>query len=63
MKKQKEFCCDGYLGTNSLKGLLDAVKEAGYVEEDYINIEFELDYGGCYYESDSPSIIAKYRYS
>lgn len=41
----------------SLSFILKTIKEKGIKEEDYDKFNVILDYGGCYYESDSPGII------
>lgn len=58
IKKQKvrtEFRDISYI---SFKNLLDSIKLKGFTEKDYENIQFEIDYSGCYYEGDNGTIIA-----
>ena len=55
-KRQVEFGCS----YDSLSSLLDSIKAAGYTKQDYSKFEFEPDYGNCYYEGDTPSIVRKY---
>jgi len=45
---------------NSLTDLLNDIKFNGYTEKDYNNLEFELNYDACWYESDPPSITVVY---
>ena len=45
-------------GYSSLKSLLEQLKESGVKKDEFDRVEFELDYSGCYYESDTPGIIA-----
>jgi len=48
----------GFDSNISLKAIKDLIKKAGLKTKDaYLKIE--LDYGGCYYEGDSPSISVK----
>ena len=45
------------LSTN-LKDLIFSLKVKGIKEENFNKVLFELDYRGCYYESDTPKIVA-----
>lgn len=42
----------------SLSELLNDLKSVGIKPEDYKEVNFELNYDACYYESDVPSISA-----
>lgn len=42
----------------SLQYLLDTLKSEGVSEKDFDKVEFDKDYGDCYYEGDEPSIVA-----
>jgi len=45
----------------SLQSLIDNIKAAGYTEADLTDFRFEMDYSDCYYECDSPSLVAEYK--
>ncbi len=48
-------CCH-----TTLKEVIEYFTGYGLTSKDFGNIEIELDYGGCYYESDTPSVVAIY---
>jgi len=41
---------------STLRDVLDDVECRGIKEEDFGLVDFDLDYSGCYYESDPPTI-------
>jgi hypothetical protein len=43
---------------SSLKNLLEELKERGVKEKEFDKVEFEHSYDDCYYENDTPSIVA-----
>lgn len=53
-QEEREFSC----GCDTLKSLLDTLASQDIT--DFSKVEFELSYGSCYYEGDSPSIVAVY---
>lgn len=50
--RKTEFSC------YNLKELLNELEKEGIT--DFKKVEFEISYEGCYYESDPPSIAARY---
>lgn len=44
------------LAYSSLQSLIDELKSNGVT--DFTKVEFETDYSGCYYEGDTPGIMA-----
>lgn len=58
MKKKKNQKTE-FSSFISLKDLLEDLHANGVTKKDFNKVEFELDYGGCYYEGDTASIVAK----
>lgn len=44
---------------DSLEYLLERLKKEGIQGKDYNKIKFDYDYMGCYYESDTPSMVVE----
>lgn len=44
------------VGDNTLGNVLETARLAGIPENQLGKIQIELDWGGCYYEGDTPSI-------
>ena len=59
MKNKQNQEREGSLDT--LDVLLQEMKRQGIDESEFSKVSFELDYSGCYYESDTPSICWLYR--
>ena len=46
--------------SDSLASLIESLKESGVDESQFKRVTIELDWDGCYYEGDTPSIKAVY---
>jgi len=47
----------------SLAALLEKLRQEGISEKDFDKVEFETDYSDCYYEGDTPTMVATFNKS
>lgn len=60
-KPDEEFVLVIKVNDERLSSVLGGIKSlTDLKEEDYKNLEFQIDYSGCYYEGDEPGIKLVY---